>query len=613
MADEIKIKVVVDDSQAVAGLKTTQKELAAVAATAVKADSKLLGLGTSLNKTQKAATSVTTGFKNLSQNAANVTSELGEVGEFANLAQLGIAGLSIIAIKGGIALYQYVSSLTESAKSQKAFNEETSRLNEVFNGAKSAYVKAVEDVSNLKIAFQQARDGVISKSEALKLYNESLGKSLGAVTSLDEAEKKIAEKGDAYIRFTLLKAAANAALNKSSEKLLQAEEKRAEERSFRKSREGQAFGGNNFKDELDRIDKERNAFENESNKFLDIQKEFQAQAEKLSKDFKIDYNGIKEGSVTVKKAAETISDVLAKLSRDIDFINKKELFTGKNFKTEKIQAIFATIEKLIRDFKVPADSTIIAKLFGDIQGTFNRFLERVPDLNIKVKSSTEIKEQIDKDYKEAQDLLGKNPLIIKAKISVGGSEIGQFEKLRDVIQQINKDTAKTVEGILNIGNVFTSIGESIGESLASGANLAETIFGNIFKILGAGLQELGKGMIAIATAKIVLEQFQFAPGIFTLLAGIAAVAAGGLLKTIKLPGFAGGVENFGGGLAIVGERGPELVNLPRGSDVIPNHRLGGISGGSQQIEVVGRLVASGNSLVAVIDGARRTNSRNGQG
>lgn len=44
---------------------------------------------------------------------------------------------------------------------------------------------------------------------------------------------------------------------------------------------------------------------------------------------------------------------------------------------------------------------------------------------------------------------------------------------------------------------------------------------------------------------------------------------------IHLPRFAEGVQNFGGGLAVVGERGPELVNLPKGSDVIPNHALGG--------------------------------------
>lgn len=40
-----------------------------------------------------------------------------------------------------------------------------------------------------------------------------------------------------------------------------------------------------------------------------------------------------------------------------------------------------------------------------------------------------------------------------------------------------------------------------------------------------------------------------------------------------IPGFATGVRNFSGGLAVVGENGPELVNLPRGSDVIPNNEL----------------------------------------
>jgi tape measure domain-containing protein len=35
-------------------------------------------------------------------------------------------------------------------------------------------------------------------------------------------------------------------------------------------------------------------------------------------------------------------------------------------------------------------------------------------------------------------------------------------------------------------------------------------------------------------------------------------------------GFAGGVNNFSGGTALVGEEGPEIVNLPKGSNVIPN-------------------------------------------
>lgn len=48
---------------------------------------------------------------------------------------------------------------------------------------------------------------------------------------------------------------------------------------------------------------------------------------------------------------------------------------------------------------------------------------------------------------------------------------------------------------------------------------------------------------------------------------------GGALKSLKIPGFATGVQNFRGGLAVVGERGPELVRLPAGSDVIPNDQL----------------------------------------
>lgn len=45
----------------------------------------------------------------------------------------------------------------------------------------------------------------------------------------------------------------------------------------------------------------------------------------------------------------------------------------------------------------------------------------------------------------------------------------------------------------------------------------------------------------------------------------------------RVPAFANGTSFAPGGLALVGERGPELVNLPRGASVTPNHKLG--SGG----------------------------------
>jgi phage-related protein len=39
------------------------------------------------------------------------------------------------------------------------------------------------------------------------------------------------------------------------------------------------------------------------------------------------------------------------------------------------------------------------------------------------------------------------------------------------------------------------------------------------------------------------------------------------------PGFAKGVTNFAGGVALVGENGPEIVELPGGSNVIPHHKV----------------------------------------
>lgn len=43
-----------------------------------------------------------------------------------------------------------------------------------------------------------------------------------------------------------------------------------------------------------------------------------------------------------------------------------------------------------------------------------------------------------------------------------------------------------------------------------------------------------------------------------------------------IPQLANGTDFFKGGVALVGERGPELVNLPRGSSVTPNNRLGSV-------------------------------------
>ena len=63
--------------------------------------------------------------------------------------------------------------------------------------------------------------------------------------------------------------------------------------------------------------------------------------------------------------------------------------------------------------------------------------------------------------------------------------------------------------------------------------------------------------------------------------------------------FAAGVQNFAGGLALVGEEGPELLaNLPRGTDVIP---LGGHVRGGGGMAMAGGM-GGGMTINVTING-----------
>ncbi len=229
-----------------------------------------------------------------------------------------------------------------------------------------------------------------------------------------------------------------------------------------------------------------------------------------------------------KKAAETINDVLAKLARQIQLLNQEQLDFGIDKSKEKISAIQSAIEHLSKDFKIDPKNTIIQKLFGDISSI--RFIAFADELqktvaNIKLKTSTEVKFDIEQMQKEMDETIGKKKLKTKAQIQyeISNSDMSspnfvpsstQYTKAKDYhqkflneITQANQNAADTMRKTFD--EIFVSIGESIGESIGSGANFAETVFGNLFKVLGAGLKQLGEAMIGIGTAKIVLENSNF--------------------------------------------------------------------------------------------------------
>jgi hypothetical protein len=85
-------------------------------------------------------------------------------------------------------------------------------LNDTMGDYKKGAEDAIAETNNVKVAFDLAKDGVISKEQALQTYNDTLGDSFGKAKNLNEAEKLFREKTDSYIQATALRAQANALL-----------------------------------------------------------------------------------------------------------------------------------------------------------------------------------------------------------------------------------------------------------------------------------------------------------------------------------------------------------------------------------------------------------------
>jgi hypothetical protein len=85
-------------------------------------------------------------------------------------------------------------------------------------------------------------------------------------------------------------------------------------------------------------------------------------------------------------------------------------------------------------------------------------------------------------------------------------------------------------------------------------------------------------------AKMVIRSQITGPlaGILGGLFGTGSSSGTFSVGTQVFPKAAGGTNYAAGGMTLVGEQGPELVNLPRGAQVIPNDviKAGGAAGGS---------------------------------
>lgn len=114
----------------------------------------------------------------------------------------------------GVALFAFwddiKGAIFETDHAQEALN---ATMEDFRKGSADAAKKTME----VESAFKLARKGVISKEQALKTYNDTMGEAMGSASNLNEAEKMFTEKTGAYIKAAGLRAQANALFAKAAE------------------------------------------------------------------------------------------------------------------------------------------------------------------------------------------------------------------------------------------------------------------------------------------------------------------------------------------------------------------------------------------------------------
>jgi len=197
------------------------------------------------------------------------------------------------------------------------------------------------------------------------------------------------------------------------------------------------------------------------------------------------------------------------------------------------------------------------------------YLRQIADL--EGQANAEKLKGLEADLADAQALSGS--LRDETRIASLQAEIAQLKQ-----QGINQQ-AQTANQIgvaqrqasfgTQLGNAGTQGLSSLSSALAKGVVDGGKGLG---KDIRQSLQGIGREMLGDAI-KTGVEDMVIAITGNTIATNLNTLWTEVLTLVSKIPFFAEGTGSAPGGTALVGEKGPEIVHLPRGSQVIPNHKI----------------------------------------
>lgn len=338
--------------------------------------------------------------------------------------------------------------------------------------------------------------------------------------------------------------------------------------------------------------------------------------------------------VESRSQAQTFASASNQINADQALIDAKSQLDAINKQIEAVKGLIKENVKLEVTTKAATNATVKSVQAGSasVEATKKRTKEQ-KDLNDELEKTASIQSKPIPNFGQLPTL--PTPTSVQSELptlpDIAGATVQAGDIYQTFSERLGSINTQMKDGVISFGDAFQqtfsavmesgtgvqrtffAIADSLAQTAADGSSslkeFATAAVGAAAKIIRAQIQEAVAGSITTALARSGI------PFPFNLAAGAAAGAAASglfnkLLSSVRVPGFARGTQYATGGLAMVGEYGPELMNVPRGSQILSNNRTNrALEGINSQANISGEFTVRGTDLVLVLEKAQSKQKR----
>lgn len=614
MAEELKVVVSADTSQLTAGVNKAAQSLATLRQSSAQA-------GTAVGNMSRVVQDAPFGFIAISNNLQPLFDDFtrlrGETGSVGGA--LKALGGSLIGPAGiGFAFAAVTSLITiftmNMGKAKNEMSEAEKEAKKFQDGLDGAKASATATGIQLQAYVDIARNGQLpleQRNEALKKANEIMGEHGEKLTLVNINTAKVTEQINLMSKALVAQAIATKYTDAAAEttiKLTDLRNQLSVATDDVKNKEIALSKATSYNNKIvvasanAEANAERNQRKEDSalndlieskGKLASVQLQISEQQSKLTylqnnltqatqeatKSFGQLGTQSEESSKKIKKAKEkdieTIDEFYAKYKENIADLGRVEAATSESKLPEKLKTTVSALEGIISQFNLDPDNKFVIAIKSDLfrlqlQETFSKPLNLPPIPMALAVDPKKFAPILSDTYKKATKVL---------------------QKENEGLQKQMQANADSINNILK--GTFEGIASSVAEGFANlmmGGNVGD-FFKGVFGTIADGMIQLGKQFIQMAIQISIVKKFLLKNPALAIAGGVALIAIGSVLKSLmgKKSAFATGTTFAPGGLALVGERGPELIGLPRGSQVIPATQTANMMGAMESVQVYGVL------------------------